>query len=107
VGVDEYWGGVPFYDDKEFYAEKPMKEEISIKLKQNERDKLLIRLEERTNNIWRMVEKIERHSANQNGLILEALKIGHGNKVWIRVLYGFIISSVGVIGWLSKLQGLW
>ena len=35
----------------------------------SERDKLLGRLDERTQNIWRVTEQLEKHNAKQNGRI--------------------------------------
>ena len=53
-----------------------------------ERDLLLTRLEERTANIWRVVEKLEKHNADQNGFILKCLERTSSNKVWIRTISG-------------------
>jgi len=53
-----------------------------------ERDELLVRIDERTSNIWRAVEKLEKHNAEQNGFILQCLNKTNSNKVWIRVISG-------------------
>ena len=40
-------------------------------MKTIERDELLTRIDERSNNIWRVVEALEKHQAEQNGYIRE------------------------------------
>lgn len=59
-------------------------------MKAPERDNLLVRLDERTRNIWRVTEKLERHQEQQNGFIQTALIKSSRNTLWIK-----IISSVG------------
>jgi hypothetical protein len=74
-------------------------------LKASERDSLLIRLEERTCNIWHVLEKIEKHQEAQNGFIQEALVQGAKNNTRIK-----IISGVGgtilltLFGWLVRIS---
>ena len=92
----------PFYNDKEMYKM------TQNKLKVLERDELLIRLDERTRNIWKLVEKLETHQAEANGFIKDNLIRSSSNRTWINVLrwtIGGLITALGVM-W-SKFQGWW
>ena len=71
-------------------------------MKASERDDLLVRLDERTNNIWRTVEKMEDHVEKQNGFILTCLTRSAVNSRVIK-----IISSLGGAAIATKLSGLW
>ena len=51
-----------------------------------ERDELLGRLDERSQNTWRSVEKIEKHVEKQNGRITK-------NRIAIAVLFTLIVGS--------------
>ncbi|KKM06050.1 hypothetical protein LCGC14_1747890 [marine sediment metagenome] len=67
-----------------------------------------IRQEERSYTIWRLLDKMERHQAEQNGYIRENLIVGKANSTWILVFrwaIGGIIAGIGIL--FSKLQGLW
>ena len=76
-------------------------------MKPQERDELLIRIEERTCNIWRSVEKLEKHNAEQNGFISNLLKDVASNKTaikWIKFIIGGTILAGGGAGlnhWLG------
>ena len=61
----------------------------SALVKTKDRNDLLVRLDEKTANIWRLVEKIEAHQVSQNGLIEKATALSRRNGIWINVLrYG-------------------
>lgn len=64
----------PFYDSLEEYE-----------MKAEERDQLLARLDERSLNMWRVLEKLEKHSSEQNGYILENFAKTNTNTTWRRV----------------------
>ena len=53
-----------------------------------ERDELLGRLDERSQNTWRTVEKIEKHVESQNGKITK-------NRIAIAVLFTLMAGLVG------------
>jgi len=77
-------------------------------MKQPERDDLLIRLDEKMNNVWRVVEQLEKHQIVQNGLIRDTIDQTTKNTTWIKA-YKWIIGGIGTalaIG-LTHLQGLW
>ena len=77
-------------------------------MKAPERDQLLIRLDERTCNIWRSVEQLEKHQVEQNGLIQELFISTSRNTIWRKVIIGVGGTIITVfITWLAKLQGLW
>jgi len=65
---------------------------------------MIIRIEERTRNIWRVVEKLEKHQSEQNGYIRIALTRSKVNRVLLSV--GGVIATT-VIGWITKIEGLW
>lgn len=73
-------------------------------MKQEDRDRL-IRVDERTSNIWRVIEKVEKHQAEQNGLVLKVVKDVSTNTSWRKATIG-IFSAV--IAWIiTKSSGLW
>ncbi len=73
-----------------------------------ERDELLIRLEERSRNSWRVLEKLEKHQVAQNSSIETALIRTAKNSIWITVFkWGIGTGLLGGAGWLTNLQGLW
>ena len=77
-------------------------------MKLEERDKLLIRLEERTVNIWHVLEKLERHQDEQNGFIKDALLTSAQNTAWRKATIWFIGGLASAMGLLfAKFQGLW
>lgn len=64
----------------------------------------LVRIDERTTNIWRVVEKMERGQVEQNGYIRENFIAVGKNTLWRKVIIGVGGSSlVLIIGWLLKL----
>jgi len=70
-----------------------------------EKDELLIRLDERTANTWRVVESLEKHNAEQNGILRETMVACSKNTAWrksIVVFGGLIIGAVA--GWMVKIQ---
>jgi hypothetical protein len=76
-------------------------------MKQEDRE-LLARIDERTRNIWRAVEKIEKHQSVQNGYIQQLFKCTNSNTVWRKVIVG-VGSSVLllIIAWITHLNGFW
>ena len=84
-------------------------------VKQAERDDLLIRLDEKMNNIWRVVEQVENHQTEQNGLIRESFdqiasnsRQTSRNSTWIiaiRWIIGGICTALAM--GLTHLNGLW
>ena len=69
-----------------------------------ERDNLLIRLEERSHNTWRLIEKMERHAAEQNGYIRENFTATSKNTIWRRVIVGVGGASLlSLGGWVIRL----
>lgn len=68
---------------------------------------LLARIDERTNNIWRTVEAMEKHQLTQNGFIKELFKTCNANTVWRRVIIGVGTTVLlGIISWLFVLSGI-
>ena len=77
-------------------------------LKPDQRDNLLLRLDERSVNTYHLMEKLERHQEEQNGYIRENMKLSNRNAVYIKVIW--IIGGTSIItfiGWLARIQGLW
>jgi len=70
-----------------------------------ERDALLIRLDERSINTWKSIEKIETHQKDQNGYIEDCLKSTIKNTAW-RKAYTWLIGS-GIIALILKLIGVY
>ena len=72
-------------------------------------DKLLVRIDERTRNTYKLMEKLERHQAEQNGYIRENMKLSVSNKAFIKIICGvgggLLLVMVG--GFIAHLQGLW
>ena len=70
-------------------------------MKPEERDKLLSRLDERTANIWKSIEKLEKHQETQNGHILETFTRSSRNSLWIKIVSGVggaaILAFIGVL----------
>ncbi len=65
---------------------------------------LLTRIDERSLNTYKLMEKLEHHQEEQNGNIQETLLRTKTN----RILIG--IGGVGImliVTWLASLQGLW
>lgn len=76
-------------------------------MKAEERDKLLIRLDERTCNIWYSIEKLEKHQAEQNGFIISNIKSISKNTTWrkgITAIISLLIIAIitGVITYLRS-----
>ena len=75
-------------------------------MKAPERDALLIRLDERSNNSWRAIESIQNHLEIQNGHLLELIQTSQRNTIFRRWAERLIIPIVAfIVGWLAKLQG--
>lgn len=77
-------------------------------MKVSERDDLLIRLDERSRNIWVVVEKLEKHQNEANGFIQDNNDRSLKNTTWI-VAFRWILGGIGtalIIG-LTYLWGLW
>ena len=73
-----------------------------------ERDALLIRLDERSCNTWQVMEKLEKHNAEQNGFILESLIRSSGNRVWLKIITGVGGSAILFFaGLITKIMKLW
>ena len=77
-------------------------------MKAKERDDLLIRLDERSCNTYHLVEKLERHNAEQNGYIREQGKQTASNKTSINRLWWLVGIAVigggraiGLVNWLA------
>ena len=67
----------------------------------NSLEEKFTRIDERTLNIWRVVEIIERHDVKQNGLLQDAIDIAKGNRIWITVFKwggGFIVTALIAFG---------
>jgi len=76
-------------------------------MRPQERDDLLIRIDERTNNIWNVTEKQEKHLKNLNGKVAEAIikaaentKDIEGNRRSINLVWKVLIAT-GVISGLG------
>ena len=64
----------------------------------------LSRIDERTQNIWRVVEKMERHAEEQNGYIRQNLEATSSNTNWRKALCWIIPTAFTLtIGWLLLL----
>jgi hypothetical protein len=69
---------------------------------------LLIRLDERTRNIWQLVEKLETHQKEQNGSLQNAIDLIRENTsfrlVFMRAIKitGSVIGSA-ILAWFGKL----
>jgi len=55
------------------------------KLTIGQRDEVLIRLDEKSNNIWRSIEKIESHQEAVNGHIADLIECTSKNTGWRKV----------------------
>lgn len=73
-------------------------------LSEDERDNLLIRLDERSRNTWQLVEKLEQHQAAQNGKLEEAVRSIYRNTIGRRVLTTTAAIAAGA--WLSYIAFL-
>jgi len=70
-------------------------------MKPSERDDLLIRLDERSRNTYRLVEALEQHNREQNGTILALIGCCKTNTVWRKIIIG--IGTPGLIALISYL----
>lgn len=69
---------------------------------------LLVRIAERTHNIWRVLEQLEKQVRKQNGAIQGAIKECNKNTTnikWIRIIGGFMMTMM-IVG-ITKLLELW
>jgi len=62
-----------------------------------ERDELFGRLDERSCNTYQLVEKLEKHNAEQNGYILDLIKQTASNKTSIRWIIRVLVAA-GILG---------
>ncbi|KKN74963.1 hypothetical protein LCGC14_0384650 [marine sediment metagenome] len=66
-------------------------------MKPKERDELLGRLDERSRNTYHLVEKLEKHNAEQNGYILDLVKQSSSNKTSIKWIVRVLVAA-GILG---------
>lgn len=70
-------------------------------MKQSERDELLIRVSERTNNIWKTIEKMEVHFVALNNSVADN-KLGWKiNRRWLGII------TTGLTAMILKLVGIY
>ena len=66
---------------------------------------ILARLDERSNNTWAIVDKMEKHQVEQNSSIQRALKLANKNAIWVTVFKWVTgLGFAGIISWLLQLQ---
>ena len=71
-------------------------------------EELLARIDERTLNTYKLMEKLESHQAEQNGYIRENMIACRNNSIWINVFrWSFSIIVAGLAALWTKLQGIW
>ena len=76
---------------------------------------ILARLDERSNNTWKIVDKIEKHQTEQNDSISECVKQVAKNTVriaknttWLVVFRWIMgIGFAGMVSWMMHLSGVW
>ncbi len=76
----------------------------------DERDELLYRISERTQNIYHLTEKLERHNALQNDHIFSQGKQVESNRTSIGRLWwliSIVVTGSGGTAGVTKLLGLW
>jgi len=71
-------------------------------MKQDERDDLLTRLDERTRNIWRTIESVEGHVKETNGHVRDNSSRSRANRLIINIT---LPSAIAVI--ITHLCGIW
>ena len=77
-------------------------------MKVAQRDELLARLEERSLNIWKILERLEDHQIKQNGLLEHCAKTMVRNSTWITAFKWIVSISLPIIVLLvTRLYGLW
>jgi len=77
-------------------------------MKQPERDDLLSRLDEKTNNIWRTLEELKDQQIKQNGFIQENNNRSLKNTTWLiafRWIMGGIGTALAIIA--THIWGFW
>jgi len=68
----------------------------------------ITRIDERTLNIWRVVEKLEIHQSEANGYSRQNMENTAKNTTWISALRWVIgIAIAAMVGWLGRLEGWW
>lgn len=67
-------------------------------------EKTQARFDERTLNTYYLMEKLERHQANQNGYIKDNFINTQRNTVWRKVI---VATLTLIVGWIAKLHNLW
>ena len=65
-----------------------------------DRDELMIRLDERSRNTWKSIEKIELHMSEQNGYIRDNFRSTQRNTVWRKVIVSVGGAIWGILAWL-------
>ena len=65
----------------------------------------LARIGERTLNIWRVVEKLEKHQETQNGLILETVRTTASNKTRGKIQNYILVAMWGAI--IATINRVW
>jgi len=72
-----------------------------------ERDDLLIRLDERSRNTWRVLTELEQHNREQNGYIKDTIEQLNRNTLWRKMLVGVGGTLITLMaGWLFYLTML-
>lgn len=77
-------------------------------MKPQQRDELLVRLDERSCNTFKIVEQLEQHQTEQNGLIRDAMNRATISLTWVKAFRWIIGISFGAIAaWITKIQKWW
>ena len=72
-----------------------------------EEKELLIRLDERTANIWRVVEEVKLQVENQNGVVDDVCKKIDKASLLINLILGFGIPALLTLGgWILHIEGM-
>ncbi len=66
---------------------------------------ILIRLDERSHNTWRVVEKLEVHAREQNGYIRENYRATAKNTIYRKIIIG--IGGTALLSFLLHLIGVY
>ena len=74
-------------------------------MKVTERDEILIRLDERSVNTWRLVEKMEKHQIEQNNHIAKNFIATSRNTIYRRIIYPII--GFGLTAFILHLIGVY
>ncbi len=60
-------------------------------------DDFIVRIDERTLNIWRTLEDIKKHQESQNGKLEEFCFQVNRNTVWRRVMLGILGVAIPIV----------